>query len=658
MGTIPVSPEIINVLPSVLSAGGGSVDLSNVLLTKNTRVPIGTVATFSDKTQVGAYFGLSSPQYAYSAVYFGGYDGATKSPGALLMTQYNPASVAAWLQGGNVSTLSLLQIQGLSGAFSVVVDGHTWATANVSLAAATSPSNAATLITNAIIGTPPEAAEITGAIAPATAVFTASIAGDVMYVTVVASGVIVPGAEISGTDVTADTVIDKQLSGTAGGVGSYAVNITQITASTAVTAAYGVLTETAVASGVIAIGQTLVGSGVTSGTIVTGVGPIVSTNPTYYVNISQTASSTTITAEGTEPVVSYDSVSGAFWVTSGVRGAASTMAYATGTLATSLKMTSTLAVALSQGADPAIPGSFMSALTGVTQNWATFATEFDPDGGPGTITQKLAFALWTSQQGNRYAYIEWDTDPNPAVTYPAVNSFGYQVTQVLDYSGTCPNWEPSNQYLAAFVAGMTAAINFDTIGGRITTAFKHQSGLTAGVTQSSSATNLAGNPQVEDSFGNGYNFYGAYSTAKRDYIWYQRGTISGPYLWYDTYVNQIWLNQSFITDIADYLNVANSIPYNTAGYTSVEQVLANTIKAALNCGVIVKGVPLSSTQIVEVNTAAGKDIASTIQQQGWYLLAVPATPVQRQARTSPPFRFFYCDGGSVQALNMGSVVLQ
>jgi hypothetical protein len=658
MGTIPVSPEIINVLPSVLSAGGGSIDLNNILLTTSYRVPIGTAATFSDKTAVGTYFGLSSSQYAYAERYFAGYDNATKFPGALLITQYNPASVAAWLQGGNVSALSLLQLQGLSGTFSVVVDGLTWATAGVSLAAATSPSNAATLITTAITVTLPQAAEITGSIAEATASFTASIAGNVMYVTDVASGIIVPGSILAGTDVTTNTVVDNQLSGTTGGVGSYAVNINQITASTTITSEYSVLTETAVASGAIAVGQTLSGSGISANTVVTGVGPIVATHPTYYVSVYQTAGSTDILAKGTPPIVSYDSVSGAFWVTSGVRGVASTMAYATGTLATSLDMTSTTAVALSRGADPATPATFMTSLTGITQNWATFVTEFDPDGGPGTITQKLAFSQWVSLQGNRWIYLGWDTDPNPAATYPATNSFGYQVTQVLNYSGTAPLWEPSNQYLEAFVAGMTASINFDVKGGRITPAFKHLSGLVAGVTQSSVATNLAGNPQTEDSWGNGYNFYGAYSTAKKNYIWYQRGTISGPFTWYDTYANQIWLNQRFITSIADYLNTVNSIPYTTAGYATVEQVLADDIKAALNCGVIVKGVTLSSSQTLAVNTAAGKDIASTIQQQGWYLLATPATAAQRQARTSPPFKFMYCDGGSIQAINMGSVVLQ
>lgn len=55
--------------------------------------------------------------------------------------------------------------------------------------------------------------------------FTASIAADVLTVTAVTSGALVPGAVVSGANVASDTQIVSQLSGTAGGAGTYGLSI-------------------------------------------------------------------------------------------------------------------------------------------------------------------------------------------------------------------------------------------------------------------------------------------------------------------------------------------------------------------------------------------------------------------------------------------------
>lgn len=70
--------------------------------------------------------------------------------------------------------------------------------------------------------------------APAIASVTAAIAGTTLTVTVVGSGTLYVGNTISGTGVTAGTVIMSQLSGTTGGVGTYNVNTSQTVASTTI----------------------------------------------------------------------------------------------------------------------------------------------------------------------------------------------------------------------------------------------------------------------------------------------------------------------------------------------------------------------------------------------------------------------------------------
>lgn len=147
--TIPAS-QIVSVVPSVVSGGGTALDLIELMLTTNVRPPIGQVLSFPTLASVQSYFGPASNEAASAAVYFAGYSGCTKLPGALLFAQYPLASVGAYLRGGNVSGLTLAQLQALSGSLTVVIDGSTHTAASVSLSAATSFSNAASIIQTAL----------------------------------------------------------------------------------------------------------------------------------------------------------------------------------------------------------------------------------------------------------------------------------------------------------------------------------------------------------------------------------------------------------------------------------------------------------------------------------------------------------------------------
>lgn len=155
------------------------------------------------------------------------------------------------------------------------------------------------LIRAAATGSPATGGSVTASIAAApTTSVTGSIEDNVLTVTAVGSGALVPGATLSGSGVSTGTKVVVQLSGTTGGVGTYQVSIAQTAASTTITAAYGVMTVTVVGSGAIAVGNVLSGTGVTAGTFVTGFGTGTGGTGTYYVSASQTASSTTITATG------------------------------------------------------------------------------------------------------------------------------------------------------------------------------------------------------------------------------------------------------------------------------------------------------------------------------------------------------------------------
>jgi hypothetical protein len=423
-------------------------------------------------------------------------------------------------------------------------------------------------------------------------------------------------------------------------------------ASFTATIAGGTMTVTAIASGTIAAGNLISGTGVVAGTYVTALLGATGGTGTYSVNGAQNMSSSSLTA--TNAAVQYDSTSGSFFIFSGTTGSGSTIAYATGALAASLLLTQPLGAVLSQGAAAATPAAFMNALVQVTTNWVTYMTAFDPDGGSGN-TQKQAFAAWKNSFPNRYMYVCWDTDPSPTLSVPAQSSLGF-ILQNNGDSGTFLVYEPTDLNMASFVCGLAASIDFSETNGHTTFAYKGQAGLVPGVTNSVVALNLGGDPQQEDSFGNGYNYYGAVADATQTFQWLQRGSVTGEYTWADTYIEQIWLNANFQNALDNLQNNAKSIPYNTSGQALIEAALTDPINAGLNFGAFGPG-PISATQAQQVNSAAGANISGTLQSQGYYLQIKPATAVQRNSRTTPPATFWYITEGSVQSINLASIAL-
>jgi len=136
-------------------------------------------------------------------------------------------------------------------------------------------------------------------IAASTFSVTGSIANNVMTVTAVGSGTVVAGASISGTGIPTAPApqVVSQLTGTPGGIGTYLLNVAEITfASGTISGTYGTLTI-GTATGVFAVGDVLTGTNVVAGTAITqnltGAG---GTGGTMVVNNNTVVASTTITA--------------------------------------------------------------------------------------------------------------------------------------------------------------------------------------------------------------------------------------------------------------------------------------------------------------------------------------------------------------------------
>lgn len=491
--TIPAS-RIASVIPSVLSAAGSALDLNGLILSQQPYVPIGAMMPFTNAADVGSYFGLTSTEYQMAEVYFQGPDNSTVTPGKLYFAQYAAEDAPAWLRGGSMSSISLTQLQAVSGTLTITSDGTALTSGSINLSAATSFSNAATIITAAF------------------------------------------------------------------------------------------------------------------------------TSPGF--------------------AVTFDAQHAAFLVTNTTSGAESTITYASGTIASGLKLDAADGAVVSQGAAAFTPATAMPTYVAAAGDWAGFTTTWEP-----VLADKVSFSQWTGQQQKRYVYAGYDSDPNAAVA-GSTSTWAAQVIAAND-DGTIPTY--GNATHAAFILSWMASLNFSQRNGRSTLKFQAQSGLVPYVTDGTIAANL------ED---NGYNYYGDFATSSQQFQFMAPGSVTGSFDWADSYVCQIKFNADLQLAEINLEMSAGSIPYNDQGNTLIRGSIADPVATHLNFGTIRTGITLAQSQIQALQNAIGVDVSQSIQASGWYLNIQNASPATRVSRGSPPMTLYYTDGGSVQSLNLGSVEIQ
>lgn len=674
---IPAS-QLVDVVPSVLATAGSPLQFWGLLVDDNLDangyplMPMGSILNFADASDVASYFGSMSQEAGLSDVYFTAPINATRVPSGLLAAPYALNAVPGFLRSGSLSSTSLATLQAINDSLTITIDA-TPDTQTIDLSTATSYSNAATLIgsqlgiagvqlgsctaalDNATSHMTVSAFSAVDAQGPVRAVVTANLSDTTMTVTDVTGGYLEVGQIVTGTGITAGTTIDSwDGTGVPGGIGSYTLSASATTEVDDTITAYDL-------EPVIVAGQVVTGTGLPSGTYITGQ---VSGTPGGEGVYSLSAAPTTESAEAVAlfaPGCSYNSNLHTFDIHSGTAGSSSVVSFGTGAAAPLLLLTQATGAVQSLGTVASSPASFMDVIVSQTQNWVSFMTTWEPtDADKSTAGLTGSFAGWCSAQGNEYRYCMWETDVLD--TEPSEGSASSAAINASGYSGTVMIYEnPDRTTLAgekaAFMMSWAASLDFTRLNGRQTAAFKSYAGGLPDITSGTIAQTLAGSPQG-GTYGYGINFYGQYTTRSQGFPQYQRGLISGSFVWDDSYVNQIWLNASLQNDIMVGLTNVGSVPYANPGYATIESWCLDAILAGVNFGAIVAGVQLSQAQIQAVNTAAGLVIDTTLTQRGWYLQVSPAPAATRANRTSPPCTLWYCDGGSIQAITLASIEVQ
>jgi len=342
--------------------------------------------------------------------------------------------------------------------------------------------------------------------------------------------------------------------------------------------------------------------------------------------------------------ITYDALHQAFLITSTATGVLETITYCTGTLAAGVGLAAASGGTLSQGAAAAVPATQMNWLVANFQNFASFFTTW-----MSSLNEQEAFANWSNSLSPRYGYISWDTGAAADVLNNP-SSFGGWL-KANSIIGTLPVYGAAVH--AAAAASWAASWNMNQRNGRSTLCFREFAGLAPSVTDSLTYSNVTSN---------GYNVYGAFGSNNpaNNADWMTPGSISGEWLWADTYYGQIVLNSNLQVGIVDGLRSVGQVPYNSDGDAQLASFCAPAIKAALNFGTIRKGVNLSASQIAQVIDLVGSDVSPTITAQGYYLYTDAAGTAAnvRAARQSPPAILLYQDGESIQSITMPSLVIQ
>lgn len=142
--------QLVNVLPRVISAGSTTLELNGIMISKNPFIPAGKFLEFYSSDEVGLYFGTTSKEYELSVNYFLGFTNSTKKPKTLLFTRDITSAIKGCLFGGKVTaTLSALkEIE--DGSLSITIAGVEIVLTDIDLSGATSLSDIALILQNAL----------------------------------------------------------------------------------------------------------------------------------------------------------------------------------------------------------------------------------------------------------------------------------------------------------------------------------------------------------------------------------------------------------------------------------------------------------------------------------------------------------------------------
>ncbi len=343
-------------------------------------------------------------------------------------------------------------------------------------------------------------------------------------------------------------------------------------------------------------------------------------------------------------VVTYNSISNAFEVSTSATGAQSSISFAaaasSGTdLGSMLNLTSATGAVISPGLDEQTAAENMTQIAAIDSNFVTYSYLYNADSA-----ECISLGQWSNSIGVSYCFLPWSNEATATVA-----SSSDDIASSMIAAGVT-NFAPlyNNYNIAAGVMGAFASIDWTRTNGAIDIAFKQVDGLTPTVTSEADAS-------VLDS--KYYSYYGNFATKNTQFDFIYKGLIVGDYVNLSTYINAIWFNSSIVNAVLNGFAGVSKIAYNDAGYTFIRAWLADPINQAKNVGIIQVGVTLSEAQKAQIISEVGSDITAELYSNGYYLLVADPGAAARVTGDSPIVTLYYTDGGVVKKLQISSSVI-
>lgn len=330
-----------------------------------------------------------------------------------------------------------------------------------------------------------------------------------------------------------------------------------------------------------------------------------------------------------------------FIVRSATTGADSAVSVAAdGALATGLKLTADTAATTSPGADPVTMTDMMTGITNLNQNWVLFSALVEL-----SDEDKTELCAWASGSNARFGYVVHDTSDTAIVANNAA-CFNQRVVVANGYENVFPVY---GTYLYAVPPlAYAASLDFARKNGRVSYKFRDFPGLEPNVSDLTTYNALKSN---------GYNFYGSYSLNKTMARYTSDGSISGKFVWLDSWASQVWMNANLVSAFIPLFQNNQSYAFNEEGYGAISAAVIDVALQGKHFGSIRSGVKLESDQLRVINNTVGKDISSTLYSEGWYLFIPAQTGAARLERDLKGVIFYYVDGGLIQSITMSSTAI-
>jgi hypothetical protein len=438
-------------LPECADAQSNPYALDRLFLAQSQREPLYEVLSFQNATAVENYYGVGTEEARLATEFF---DGCNSCGANMLFTRLPILSARAHLVGGNVSDLTLAQLQAISGTLSITSQGYAYS-ASINLSNVTSLKNAAAVIQSALNQNLPVAAVTTASsIKPVSVAFTGSVNNLLLTVSAAPSGGVQVGSIITGRGIPAGAQITSQVSGTPGGAGVYGLYVPEGHISTeTLTASYGVLTVGSTTSGTVAIGQQVTGPGILSNTAIEANLSGSGAGSTWLVNYAQTVTSQNTTMTGAPLNVTYTPVTGktedrgffSVQQNGDYLYNSSSLTYMGGTAANSLGLTQAYgAYLMSQGeivppTDASISAWMNNLISVDGGQFSSFQTTWDPaDSIPPGEAAALEYWVAHSTDG-QYTYLKGYSANTPPIVdsmSPSASQFSARVGASVPESST------------------------------------------------------------------------------------------------------------------------------------------------------------------------------------------------------------------------------